>query len=103
MPCYSEPSYSYYDREQSKLENKLARVESLLCSACRSLDASGFDFSMNPLLDEWWANHIKEDNQRMLEEMKAKQLKDHCEKLLKKPYGELTPEDKDNLRKLNLL
>lgn len=39
----------------------IGKVEALLCSACRQLELTGYDFGLNPALDEWWYNHKVED------------------------------------------
>lgn len=61
MPCYD------YESNQDKnncLADK-ARLESLLCSACGTLEQSyGYNFALNPLLHEWWYEHKETDVQR---------------------------------------
>ena len=34
----------------------------LLCSACRVLERTGYDFDENPALSIWWDKHKKKDN-----------------------------------------
>jgi len=34
----------------------------LLCSACRVLERTGYDFDENPSLSIWWDKHKKKDN-----------------------------------------
>lgn len=59
MPCYDPP-----DRKTKTVYRKDPRLVSLLCSACRALELFKFDFGLNPLLDEWWDKHKKEDKKK---------------------------------------
>ena len=55
MPCYDPRA------EQDWSAERFARMESILCSACRALERMGYDFGENPLLDEWWVAHKAQD------------------------------------------
>ena len=62
-PCYSnDPS----------LERKLSELDALLCSACRVLARSNYDFDENPTLSEWWDEHKKEDAKRNKKGLKTR-------------------------------
>lgn len=73
MPCndggYSEPSRKQI--KNAELEKENGRLTELLCSACRTLKASGFDFATNPQLDNWWNAHQKVDLARQEAEAEA--------------------------------
>ena len=60
MPCYDardhEPEYVC-----SGYIKALCKIESLLCSTCRVLERTGYDFDENPRLSEWWGLHKEED------------------------------------------
>lgn len=73
MPCndggYNGPSQKQI--RNAELEKENGRLTELLCSACRTLKASGFDFATNPQLDNWWDAHQKVDLARQEAEAKA--------------------------------
>lgn len=107
MPCrdYDYPSTV----ENPETKRQLAKVESLLCSACRTLEALAdchgveFDFDTNPALSKWWADHKAEDNARVVAE-KRKRLEFEKTKLIAdKPFKDLTEEDKRLLKKHGFL
>jgi len=62
-PCYDPPEPRRRNVKKS-LKAKISRLESLLCSACRVHERLGVDFGENPLLDEWWAKHKKQDEKK---------------------------------------
>jgi hypothetical protein len=69
--------------------------EPLLCSACQALERSGYNFAENPLLDAWWFEHRRKDEERRTKEAyQAVVLK----AALGKPVNELTIEEKRLLR-----
>ena len=73
MPCSDardNPSLMAQILEQkiSDLNDQLGQTrrvnvtwESLLCSACRTLERFGYDFDENPALSQWWSRHKKLD------------------------------------------
>lgn len=64
LPPPSQPMWSSsHPVETPKNPNKEALLEVLLCSACRVLTRTGYDFDENPALSNWWAAHKKEDNE----------------------------------------
>lgn len=36
-------------------------MQQLLCSACRVLERTGYDFDENPALSQWWERHKEKD------------------------------------------
>lgn len=57
MPCYDSRDHECVDDSFN-----VKKLESLLCSACRVLTRTGYDFDENPRLSEWWTGHKVEDN-----------------------------------------
>ena len=85
-------------------------LESLLCSVCRVLEESEFDFGKNPRLDDWWHDHKKEDSKK--EKLKLKKESEEAKNdfrkrqaiiVAKKPINELTVEDKKLLKEQGYL
>lgn len=106
MPCQDGgwPSDSQTNSITIKsLRREINKTESMVCSACRSLEQLGFDFSTNPRLDEWWSKHKSEDLARQLEEAKEKLVKEEALVIAQKPFIELTAEDRAKLRAAGLL
>lgn len=110
MPCIGGPTWEQERDERKAKERKereLARMEPLLCSACRGLERLGYDFDENPELSEWWDKHKKADAARAEAERKALEKAEWERKVIKdaldKPIGTLTKEEKDLLKKHNFL
>ena len=49
--------------EKKAVEPSISEVV-LLCSACRVLERTGYDFEENPALSLWWDEHKKKDKRR---------------------------------------
>lgn len=83
----------------------------MLCSVCRTLEAQGFDFHTNPMLDEWWVEHQKQDLKRQEAEIAAKEARlarnlrrqRAIEIAETKKLFELSNADKKLLREFNIL
>lgn len=58
MPCYDSRD------DASEIRREMAYVEALLCGACKVLHRLNYDFGENPVLDEWWDKHKKEDERK---------------------------------------
>lgn len=107
MPC----SDGGYGREQDSNElrrlRKFERMEPLLCSACRVLERTGFDFDENPELSEFWDKHKKEDDARVARERTVAERKKYKERIAaeaqRKPVCDLTKEEKAILKELGFL
>lgn len=99
MPCNGGgPSYDEY---RSYNEEKL---KALLCSACAALVNFGFNFALNPALDEWWDEHKKIDETRIAKELKEKLEREHAVSLAKtKTINQLNKDEKTLLKRFNLL
>lgn len=94
MPCRTDGLY----------DDLLQPRADLLCSACRALEASGFDFATNPELDRWWAAHKKEDELRQLKEARERQERLEALALAgTKLVADLTPRERDLLRKHHII
>lgn len=113
MPCY-DGGTSHEDmlaEERRRRDNikslYVKRLESMLCSACRTLERGGFDFDENPMLSEWWAAHKAEDEERQRKEREVANRKAYrqgiIEVALKKPVSELTAEEKKLLKEEKFL
>lgn len=94
--------------ENPETKRKLAHVESLLCSACRTLEilvsrGVEFDFDTNPALSEWWADHKAEDDRRMVAEAKRRLEFSRATSVAEKRFKDLTEEDKKLLKKHGFL
>jgi hypothetical protein len=100
MPCRDGgPSPAQIENDDLRKEVKrLERLEPLLCSACKSLENLGFDFGINPELDEWHHKHKEEDRKR--EEIQARV--DFRRRLAleasKKPVNELSVDERRALK-----
>ena len=110
MPCRDAggPSKAELDKNKKDvmLKNAQKRVElleSLLCSSCRALHHNKFDFSLNPRLDEWWSKHKEEDLNREEAEARKDLRRKAGIEISKKPFNELTKEDKAILKELGYL
>jgi hypothetical protein len=88
MPCRTD----YYEDDTD--DKTVCELEELLCSASRALVRLGYDFSENPLLDGWWHEHEREDNERRRRE--AIDAKEHeiFDALMEKKPSEMTAEEK---------
>jgi hypothetical protein len=105
MPCrdqYTE-DYEYQERQATKLENTISLLESFLCSTCRVLERTKYDFDENPALSEWWASHKAEDERREAALIKKRLRWELAIEVSNKPVNSLTEEDKKLLREFELL
>lgn len=107
MPCIGGPSWDQEQAEakrEAKLKEQQSRMEPMLCSACRALERLGYDFDENPELSEWWDKHKKADAERLAKEQqeaeRAAYQKRVAEEALRKPFGDLSNEEKHLLKKL---
>lgn len=94
MPCQGgcgspEPNY----------KQEVAKLSSLLCSVCRSLEDLNFDFDKNPELSRFWDEHKKIDEARLLSEARMRLEKSRCLELSNKKFGDLTKEELGLLKK----
>jgi len=102
MPCTGGPS-----REQVEFESRAIRAvkngdlvdKALLCSACKALEKMNYDFDENPLLSRWWDGHKKDDEHRLKQEEKERLQREAVKEIAKKPFNELTDNDKQLLKK----
>lgn len=79
-------------------------LRTLLCSACRVLEATGFDFGTNPELDRWWADHKAEDQKRQIEEARERQERLEALNIAgTKLVRDLTPRERNLLRKYKII
>lgn len=103
MPCNDGGVPYPPSPEEVSARQFRVRAAGLLCSACRSLERLGYDFDENPELSDWWASHKKQDDARIAREAEAEE-RERWEKrtvkdALKKPFGELSKEEKNLLKK----
>jgi len=111
MPCRDDRDSCRVETvkvENPETKRKLAHVESLLCSACRTLEilvsrGVEFDFDTNPALSEWWADHKAEDDRRMVAEAKRRLEFSRATSVAEKRFKDLTEEDKKLLKKHGFL
>lgn len=108
MPCRDDRDSCVPDnsKELKTIENlkKIINMQdTMLCSACRQLESSNYDFDLNPRLSEWWDEHKKEDEKRETANLKKRLQKEQALEIAKKPFNKLTAEDKILLRKEGLL
>lgn len=100
MPCRTDPMPERQEVLDAKtirtLRNELKQSENeftaMLCSACKTLEALGFDFGTNPLLDRWWTAHKEEDRKREL--VKEQKRQHDAAKKLRKQKAILIAETK---------
>lgn len=103
MPC-SDGGVPYPPSPDEIAREKFAkRAPSLLCSACRALERFGYDFDENPELSEWWAKHKAEDEERERKEQAKRLELERVNEIIKKPFKNLTAEEKRLLKKHNYL
>lgn len=106
MPC-NDGGWPSESQSQSLKIKQLSRsnreLEALLCSTCRVLETQGYDFDLNPALSTWWDQHKKEDIARQEKELRAKLLKEEAMEIAKKPFIELTAQDRKKLRDQGLM
>ena len=101
MPCHSSCGPLIPPQISQK---EMSTVESLLCSACRSLESAGFDFGKNPELDRWWHAHEEADAKRRVEEARVKLERERAIDLANtKKVSELTKEERALLKKHRIL
>jgi len=86
-----------------RLVRKNDNLSALLCSTCRELESQEYDFGKNPELDRWWDKHKKADIKREEKEARERLQKAKALEIAKKPFNELTKEDKEFLREHGLL
>lgn len=112
MPCYDARDHDGSGEREARQETRdckkeVARLESMLCSACRSLEVADFDFDVNPMLSEWWDKHKKADEKRKRAEQQAADKLAYERRIvtaaLKKPIEKLSGEEKSLLKKYDFL
>ena len=101
MPCNgggNSIAVDYTDYETIK------KLSSLLCSACRVLDKTQYDFDENPALSEWWEDHKKQDEKKEQAKIKKNLEKQKAFNIAKtKKLIDLTSQEKSLLRKHDLI
>jgi hypothetical protein len=105
MPCrdtYSE-DHEYQARQRAKLENTNSLLESFLCSTCRVLERTQYDFDENPALSEWWTSHKAADERKEAALIKKRLRREQAIEVSNKPVKSLTKNDKKLLREFDLL
>lgn len=72
MPCRDCDDYGI-DKEKQALKERLDEVTQMLCWLCGqvSYSYSSALISRNPKLVQWWNEHLKSDNRRVLDEMRT--------------------------------
>lgn len=100
MPCTDG---GWGRQEELREMAQLKRMAPLLCSACRALELTGFDFDTNPELSEWWAAHKAEDAKRAEAEAKIEFEKRVVAAAVIKPFHEISPEELALLKKYKYL
>lgn len=113
MPCSDggpDPRTETLRQQQSMTvaaQRSEARMRSLLCSACTALEAQGFNFALNPLLDEWWTDHKAHDAAKAAEqaqrELAARLAGERVLSLSNTKLIDMTEDDKAFLRKHGVL
>lgn len=100
MPCSDGGGWLYGPSEAELAKaREIARMEPMLCSACRTLERLGFDFDENPELSEWWDKHKAADRAREKEETRKRLELEQVQTIAKKPFNKLTDADKKLLKK----
>lgn len=97
MPCRDDRDSC--PPEDTTTKKRLAKVEAMLCSACRVLERQSFEFALNPELDVWWTAHKSEDEARIKREIKKRLEGEAVKVVAEKPFNQLTDEDKKLLKK----
>ncbi|MCB9806255.1 hypothetical protein H6775_03835 [Candidatus Nomurabacteria bacterium] len=105
MPCrYDPPEPDKREEKLAVLKEELKNTEALLCSVCNLLERQGFNFAENPLLDEWWTEHKKQDAKRKQEEARKAFIQNSITDIMNtKKLSELTEEEKTMLKKYGIL
>ncbi len=99
MPC-SDGGVPYPPSKEELAERAfIKRGPGLLCSACRALDSFGYDFDLNPELSDWWAKHKAEDEERERKEQAKRLELERVNEVIKKPFKDLTADEKNLLNK----
>jgi len=79
-------------------QKQIAMLESLLCSTCRVLEKTKYDFDENPRLIEWWDKHKKQDLAKTQKEQKLRLRKEQAFTIAQKPFSSLTTKEKKILK-----
>lgn len=103
MPCIDDGWSRGTSAAELEEARKKARMEPMLCSACRTLDRLGFNFDENPELSKWWDNHKTADFLREKEEVRKRLEAEQVMVIAKKPFNKLTDADKKLLKKHGML
>lgn len=99
MPC-SDGGVPYPPSKEELAERAFTkRAPGMLCSACRALEGFGYDFDLNPELADWWAKHKEEDAERERKEHAKRLELERVDAIIKKPFKDLSEEEKRLLKK----
>jgi hypothetical protein len=99
MPC-SDGGVPYSPSKEELAERAfIKRAHGMLCSACRALESFGYDFDLNPELSDWWAKHKAEDEERQRKEQAKRLELERVNEVIKKPFKDLTADEKNLLKK----
>lgn len=113
MPCtdYGRSTMEGHDcfknrqvKEQiTELKDRIVHLTALLCSTCRALASTQYDFDLNPELSRWWDTHKQEDDTREKTEARARLRQELARELSRKPVKDLTADDRDILKEQGYL